>query len=52
MEAISCKLIRFACILGTGCGRPFLPEAMGTSKVFPVSEIAAPALRHPQRMSL
>ena len=42
MEAISCKLIEFACILGTvAVDARFAREAMGTSEVFPVSEIAA-----------
>lgn len=42
MEALSRKLIEFACILGTvAVDARFAREAMGTSEVFPVSEIAA-----------
>lgn len=42
VEALSCKLIEFACILGTvAVDARFAREAMGTSEVFPVSEIAA-----------
>lgn len=42
MEALSRKLIEFACILGTvAVDARFAREAMGTTEVFPVSEIAA-----------
>ena len=42
MEAISRKLIEFACILGTVVvDARFAREAMGTTEAFPVSEIAA-----------